>query len=90
MQFASVLFHDPDDGGYNYERTAFVPDDWTSEQVLAAFIQAARDRGEEDEWLVPLLEHDGRHSLALDPVIIHEDVRYIEARADFDFTESQP
>jgi len=86
MQFASVIFHDPVDGGYNYERTAFVPDDWTPAQVLAAFIQAARARGDEDAWLIPLLEHDGRDSLALEPVIIHHGVRYIEARAAFDFT----
>lgn len=86
MQFASVLFHDPDDGGHNYERTAFVPDDWTPSQALAALLQHARDRGEEDAWLVPLLEHDGPDSITLEPVVVIDGVHYVEARTDVDFT----
>lgn len=84
MQHASVLLIDNDEP---YERTGFVPDDTTPEQVLEALRARYADATGDEYWVADALRAAMSYHVSLRPVVEQDGRRWVEiGGVDFDLT----
>lgn len=88
MQHVSVLLIDNDEP---YERTGFVPDGTTPEQVLEALRARYADETGDEYWVADALRAAMPYHVSLRPVIEQAGRRWIEVLGvDFDLTSVSP